>query len=393
MHGGAICDSPESMSYVRSLHLHAFRNYRDAALFDLPSGFVVLTGPNGAGKTNVLEAVSLLSPGRGLRGAKMTDIRNRTLPEGALWSVAAVVDSPVGEVRIGTGVRGDAGSERRAVRVNGVDLKAQADLSEYLSCVWLTPQMDGLFGDAASERRRFFDRLVYAFDPAHAGRVTRYDSVMSQRAKLLREQREKNMTADPAWLSSLEATMAETGVAIAAARLHALESLDAHLAHVLHGTGFPASRMALSGGVEEALLHAPALDVEDKLRARLAHARAHDAEYGGAVAGAHKTDLQVVYAAKDMPAAQCSTGEQKALLTGIILAHAVRTRDMRDAAPILLLDEVAAHFDEGRRTALFDVLAGLRAQVFITGTDARIFDSLENARRLDIAADAVREVA
>ncbi len=393
MHGGAICDSPESMSYVRSLHLHAFRNYRDAALFDLPSGFVVLTGPNGAGKTNVLEAVSLLSPGRGLRGAKMTDFRNRTLPEGALWSVAAVVDSPVGEVRIGTGVRGDAGSERRAVRVNGVDLKAQADLSEYLSCVWLTPQMDGLFGDAASERRRVFDRLVYAFDPAHAGRVTRYDSVMSQRAKLLREQREKNMTADPAWLSSLEATMAETGVAIAAARLHALESLDAHLAHVLHGTGFPASRMALSGGVEEALLHAPALDVEDKLRARLAHARAHDAQYGGAVAGAHKTDLQVVYAAKDMPAAQCSTGEQKALLTGIILAHAVRTRDMRDAAPILLLDEVAAHFDEGRRTALFDVLAGLRAQVFITGTDARIFDSLENARRLDIAADAVREVA
>lgn len=381
------------MAFVRSLQLHAFRNYRDAAIADLHDGFVVLTGHNGAGKTNILEAVSLLSPGRGLRGAKATELRNRHAPADISWSVSAVVESPVGEVRIGTGVREAGTTERRIARVNGVDLKAQADLSEYISCVWLTPQMDGIFYDAASERRRFFDRLVYAFDPAHAGRVTRYESVMSQRARLLREQREAKAAADPLWLSSLEATMAETGVAIAAARLQTLQSLSAHLAVTLEGTGFPASVIALAGGIEEALQSRPALEVEDTMRARLANARGFDAENGGACVGPHRTDLQVSYADKGMPAAQCSTGEQKALLTGIVLAHAVRTRDVRDVAPVLLLDEVAAHFDAKRRAALFGVLSDLGAQVFITGTDAAIFEGIARARHLAIAADAVREAA
>lgn len=377
------------MSFVRSLQLHAFRNYRDVALSGLREGFVVLSGANGAGKTNILEAVSLLAPGRGLRGAKMIDLRNREMAAGTAWSIASVVDTPVGEVKIGTGLR----DERRIARVNGVDLKAQADLSEYLSCVWLTPQMDGLFLDAAGERRRFFDRLVYAFDPAHAGRVTRYESVMSQRARLLKGQRDEGAAADPAWLSSLEATMAETGVAIAAARLQALESLSTHLENILHGTGFPASRMNLSGGVEEALRTAPALQVEDAMRARLESSRGYDAEAGGASVGPHRTDLQVFFAGRDMPAAQCSTGEQKALLTGIVLAHAVRTKDLRDAAPILLLDEIAAHFDEGRRASLFELLRSLKSQVFITGTDAQVFAGLHDAKHLSIVSHMVREAA
>lgn len=382
------------MSYVRTLQLHAFRNYHDIMLSGLDAGFVVLTGHNGAGKTNILEAVSLLAPGRGIRGARFSDMRHRTAAAGTPWSVSATVESPVGEVRIGTGVRETAsGADRRIARVNGVDLKAQADLSEYLSCVWLTPQMDGLFTGAASERRRFFDRLVYAFDPAHAGRVTRYDSVMSQRSRLLKEQREAGVRADPSWLSSLEATMAETGVAIAAARLQALDSLSARLADVLAGSGFPASRLVLAGGIEEGLTNAPALEIEDRMRARLADARIHDSELGGASVGPHRTDLQVTYADKNMPAAFCSTGEQKALLTGIVLAHAVRTRDVRDIAPILLLDEIAAHLDPERRGSLFSILSDLRAQVFVTGTDAATFADLARARRLVIAGDALREAA
>ncbi|MBU6234658.1 MAG: DNA replication/repair protein RecF [Alphaproteobacteria bacterium] len=384
------------MAFVRSLQLHAFRNYRDAVMTELGAGFVVLTGHNGAGKTNVLEAVSLLTPGRGLRGAKMVDIKNREAPQHVAWSVAAVVESPVGEVRIGTGMRESTnGTDRRVVRVNGVDLKAQADVSEYISCVWLTPQMDGLFGDAASERRRFFDRLVYAFDPAHAGRVTRYESVLSQRARLLREQyQDKKMAADPMWLTSLEATMAETGVAIAAARLQTLDSLAAHVGGILEGTGFPVAQMALTGGIEESLLSAPALDVEDRMRERLAASRAFDGENGSACVGPHRTDLQVKYADKGMPAAQCSTGEQKALLTGLVLAHAVRTRDVRDAAPVLLLDEIAAHFDARRRAALFDILGALKAQVFITGTDAHVFaDVMGHARHMHVGADTLREAA
>lgn len=377
------------MSFVRSLQLHAFRNYRDIALTGLTSGFVALTGANGVGKTNILEAISLLGPGRGLRNAKMVDLRNRMMPEGTSWSIASVVDSAVGEVKIGTGAK----EERRVCRVNGVDLKAQADLSEYLSCVWLTPQMDGLFLDGASERRRFFDRLVYAFDPAHAGRVTRYESVLSQRAKLLKGQAHDGVAADPQWLSSLEATMAETGVAISAARLQALQSLTAHLDTILKGSGFPSASLALAGGIEEALQTSPALAVEDRIRDRLAQSRGNDAAHGSASVGPHRTDLQVQDASRNMPAAQCSTGEQKALLTGIVLAHAVRTRELRDAAPILLLDEVAAHLDETRRGNLFGILRDLNAQVFVTGTDQSVFENLHGARRLHITGDLVREAA
>ena len=376
------------MAAIQSIRLHAFRNYRDSAFNDLNAGLVILTGQNGVGKTNLLEAISLLTPGRGLRGSKMAELRNKAAPEGVQWSVAASVDSPVGVVKIGTGMRADAQTERRVARVNGVDLKAQADLAEYLSCVWLTPQMDGLFINAASERRRFFDRLVFAFDATHAGRVTRYESVLSQRARLLKIQREEKIQADRTWLSSLEATMAETGVAIAAARLQTLDSLSGHLEGILKGTGFPASQITLTSGIEVALRQRPALEIEDMMRARLEASRVADSENGGASVGPHRTDLQVSYAEKGMHAAQCSTGEQKALLTGLILAHAVRTHDVRDAAPILLLDEIAAHLDPGRRAALFGILGALGAQVFVTGTEASAFSDFSRAQFLNITAVA-----
>lgn len=379
------------MSFIRSVQLHAFRNYRDASLHGLEGGFVIITGDNGAGKTNILEAVSLLTPGKGIRGARTVELKNRFVPDGVLWGIAANVDTPFGDVKIGTGAREN--SDRRVARVNGVDLKAQAELSDYLSCVWLTPQMDGLFIGSATDRRRFFDRLVYAFDPAHAGRVARYENALTQRARLLKEQRETGRAADPKWLTSLELNMAETGVAIAAARLQTLESLSSHQSSILHDTGFPVSALTLVGGIEDSLKTAPALEVEDRLRGQLESLRAHDAQNGSAGAGPHRTDLQVFYAERDMPAAQCSTGEQKALLTGLVLAHAVRTRDVRDAAPILLLDEVAAHFDERRRAALFSVLADLDSQVFITGTDAALFENIPGAKHLRIAADAVQEAA
>lgn len=381
------------MAFIKSLQLHAFRNYRDSVLSDMHEGFIVLTGHNGAGKTNILEAISLLTPGRGMRAAKFVELRNREAAAHINWAITSDIESPVGLVRIGTGMKLVNHTERRIARVNGVDLKTQADLSDYLSCVWLTPQMDRLFIDATSDRRRFFDRLVYAFDPAHAGRISRYESVLSQRAKLLREQQMQNTTADPIWLASLEATMAQTGVAIAAARLQTIENLSSHIDTILKNTSFPTSTLSLSGGIEESLKTSPALEVEDRMRERLALTRKFDSEHGSASVGPHRTDLQVTYADKNMPASLCSTGEQKALLTGIILAHAVRTKEIRAVAPILLLDEIAAHLDTNRRETLFQILHDLRAQVFITGTDDAIFQSLKGARHMLITNDTIKEAA
>lgn len=359
------------MAFIRSLQLHHFRCYDSARLDGLTSGAVVLTGPNGAGKTNVLEAVSLLSPGRGLRGAKIIEMQQR---DGAApWAVSAEAETHYGPVRIGTGL--DAGStvEKRIVRINGETAKAQTALAEYLACVWLTPQMDRLFIEGSSARRKFFDRLIFAFDPGHAGRVTRYENAMSQRSKILRE----NERPDPVWLDGLEAQMAETGVAIAAARTEFLHILQAACDRgAVTETLFPRAFMALRGTIEELLAQAPALEVEDMFRYQLRDSRNVDARTGGAATGPHKSDLAVTYAVKDMPAEQCSTGEQKALLIGMTLAHSRLMAAERGAAPVLLLDEVAAHLDENRRAALYDILLGLGGQVWMTGTDALLFDAL-----------------
>lgn len=362
------------MTHVVSLRLAAFRCYADLSLDGLGPGAVVLHGPNGAGKTNILEAVSLLSPGRGLRGASAADMQRGTAGAEADggWSVSALVHTPYGETRIGTGR--DPSTDKRIVRINGAQAKGQNALAEYLSCVWLTPQMDRLFIDAPGTRRRFLDRLVFAFDPGHSGRIVRYENAMAQRAKILKE----TQNPDPAWLDGLEAQMAETGAAIAAARIDLARRLQESCDRAAAGEEFlfPKARLGLRGTVEELLHRAPALEVEEMLKYQLSQSRARDALTGGAATGPHKSDLAVRYAAKDMPADQCSTGEQKALLIGIVLAHARLIAAERGAPPLLLLDEVSAHLDETRRAGLYDLLLGMEAQAWLTGTDRGLFDSL-----------------
>lgn len=356
------------MSFVRHLQLHNFRCYDSAKLEDIQSGLIVLTGPNGAGKTNILEAVSLLTPGRGLRAATNEDVQKKDGSQG--WAIAATVETGGAEVQIGTGL--EEGGSKRSVKINGVGAKTQMALSDYLSCIWLTPQMDRLFLDSSGGRRRFFDKLIFAFDPGHAGRVTRYENAMAQRSKLLREGK-----GDPSWLKSLESQMAETGVAIAAARQDFVLRLQkaCDMAHEREETWFPKAALHLSGTIEELLSKTPAVEVEEMFAYQLQQSRARDAETGGAATGPHKGDLVVRYAAKDMPADQCSTGEQKALLIGIILAHARLMQRERGAPPILLLDEVAAHLDENRRAALFELLIDLGGQVWMTGTDESSFSA------------------
>jgi DNA replication and repair protein RecF len=384
------------MAWIESLQLTNFRSYGSVALDGLPSGPVVLYGSNGAGKTNVLEALSFLSPGRGLRGAKVLEVQRKTphpgpLPpgeggtrtlvregEGASWAVAAQVQTPYGAIRLGTGR--DPQSERRIVRINGEPAKSQAAMAEYMSCVWLTPQMDRLFLDGAGARRRFLDRLVFTFDPGHAGRLTRYDNALSQRAKILREHK----NPDPSWLQALEATMAETGIAITAARADFIRRLQAasRRAESAGDPLFPHASLTIAGTVDELLRNAPALEVEELFKYQLRQTRAQDALNGGAATGPHRSDFLVRFTAKDMPASQCSTGEQKALLIGIVLAHARLVAAERGAPPVLLLDEVAAHLDETRRKGLFALLLELGGQVWMTGTDSSLFFHIAEKSRL-----------
>ncbi len=357
------------MGFLTKLTISNFRSYETARVDDLPPGLIVLYGANGAGKTNVLEAISLLTPGRGLRNAAMEEMQRKDSAQP--FAIAAQVETGAGDVSIGTGL--DPATFKRAVRINGVGAKSQISLADYLSALWLTPQMDRLFLDGASGRRRFFDKLVFTFDPAHAGRVTRYENAMAQRSKLLREGK-----GDDYWLKALETQMAETGIAIAAARLDFIQRLQAGIDA---GDGeedlfFPRARLGLAGTVEELLQSTPAVEVEQMLLYQLAQSRARDAETGGASSGPHKSDLLVRFAAKDMPADQCSTGEQKALLIGLVLSHARLIKSEKGDVPLLLLDEIAAHLDEARRAALFDRLSRLGGQVWMTGTDKSLFSAI-----------------
>jgi DNA replication and repair protein RecF len=373
---------------VRRLVLTDFRNYRSARL-DLDAGPVVLTGPNGAGKTNLLEAISFLSPGRGLRNARLGEIDRRdgtAEPGGSPWAVAATIETHRGSVRIGTG-RESAEDERRVVRIDGEPARGQAALAECLGVLWLTPQMDRLFLEGPGGRRRFLDRLVLGLDPAHAGRVARYEHAMRERSRLLRDGR-----ADPAWLAALEEVMSEQGVAVAAARREAVERLDKVCAEA--DGPFPRARLTLDGTVEAWLGAMPALAVEVKLKAALRENRPADAASGGAGLGPHRSDLGVTHAEKGVPAEQASTGEQKALLISIVLAQAALQREIRGEPPILLLDEVAAHLDSGRRDALFERLAGLESQAWLTGTEANLFAPLRpTARFVSVADGALSETA
>ena len=349
------------------LTLTDFRCYERARLA-ADARPIVLTGPNGAGKTNLLEAISFLAPGRGLRGAKTADIQRRGAPAGGVWGIAASLETPLGAVEVGTGRDPDSESERRAVRIDGRPTRGQVALAERLAVVWLTPQMDRLFVEGASGRRKFLDRLTFGFDPAHAGRLTRYEHALRERARLLRDP-----VREPAWIDAVEATMAETGVAIACARRDMVRRLAA-VAHVVEP--FPRAAVAVVGAVEEWLESHPALTVEDLFKERLTQSRATDGETGGASTGPHRSDFVVRHVGKDMPAELCSTGEQKALLVAIVLANARLLAAERGAAPILLLDEVAAHLDAERREALYAEILALGAQTWLTGTDAGLFAPL-----------------
>ncbi len=327
---------------------------------------VVLTGPNGAGKTNLLEAISLLTPGAGLRGARINDLRRRDAASGARWAVAARVEGLRGAVTVGTGAARAEG--RRVVRIDGRPVRGQAALAEAVSALWLTPAMDRLFVDGAAVRRHFFDRLVLGFDPGHAERLAAYERALRARARLLRD------GGDAAWLTALESAMAGNGVAVTAARRGALRRLEPAL---VAGVGpFPGAEVALEGAVEADLAAMPAVDAEVRLAESLAASRAHDAHAGGAAHGPHRSDLRVRHRANGMPASQCSTGEQKALLIAVVLAAARAQAAERGAAPLLLLDEVAAHLDEDHRGALFEAIGGTGAQAWLTGTDRGVFAAL-----------------
>jgi DNA replication and repair protein RecF len=338
---------------VSRLTLTDFRSYSSAAIEAGP-GFVLLFGENGAGKTNLLEAVSMLTPGRGLRGAALSEMARRGGSNA--WAVAAKLR----DVDLGTGTLPPA-PERRQVRINGAPASVNS-LGEWLSILWLTPAMDRLFSGSTGERRRFLDRLVLALEPAHAHHAARYDAAMRARNKLLAEER-----WDEAWLASLEDAMAEHGAAIAEARARTVVALDGRLADAPDDE-FARASIALEGW-----------DGGD-LAASLAANRSRDAGAGRATEGPHRQDLAVIHRAKRMPAAQSSTGEQKALLLGLVLAHAELVAERRGEPPILLLDEVAAHLDPRRRAALFARLQG-RGQVWMTATEASLFDGVGEASR------------
>lgn len=355
----------DSFSLSR-LVLTDFRNYTRAVL-EPAKGPVVLTGPNGAGKTNLLEAISLLAPGRGLRRAELSRLRRITAPELAGWGVAAHVDTPAGQVEIGTGMT--AGQTRRTLRIDGIDGCPQSDLAERVGLVWLVPQMDRILTDGATGRRRFLDRLVFGFDRAHAGRISRFERAMRERSRLLSEGR-----ADAAWLSGLEVVMAETGIAITAARIDIVRRLDAACCAI--ADPFPEPGLRMIGTLSDWLEDGPALAAEDRYRAALQDNRRRDAETGGSGTGPHRDDLDVMHRTRGISAALCSTGEQKALLVSIVLAHACALAAEAGAMPILLLDEIAAHLDADRRASLLDALLNLSAQVFLTGTDPNLFAGL-----------------
>jgi DNA replication and repair protein RecF len=345
---------------IARLSLSDFRSYADALVAPGP-GLVVLTGDNGAGKTNVLEAVSLLSPGRGLRGASLAEMARNGRPGG--FAVAA----RLGEVEIGTGTAA-AAPERRQVRINGAPASATS-LAEWLAVLWLTPAMDRLFQEGAGGRRRFLDRLVLALEPGHAIHAARYEAAMRARNKLLAEEG----PPDEAWLAALEARMAEHGAAVAAARARTVEALGAALAGAREGP-FARPSLALEGGQE---------DLERELRG----GRRRDAAAGRTLAGPHRTDLAVVHSGKGQPASLCSTGEQKALLLAIVLAHADLVAERSGRRPILLLDEVAAHLDPRRRAALFERLEAGGGQVWMTGTEPALFEEIGPAASRFTVAD------
>ncbi len=371
-------------AYLTSLKLTDFRNYRKLAL-DLDNRHIVLTGENGAGKTNLMEAISLLSPGRGLRRAAYGDICRKDSAQG--FTVFAALHGINGPVEIGTSAGGDAeaaGGAGRRLKINGTPARSNDELLDHLRIVWLTPAMDGLFTGPASERRRFLDRQVLSIDPGHGRRVLDYERAMRSRNRLLAEGR-----MDPVWLDGIETQMAELGIAIALARRELVAMLAKLIDEGQSDNPFPQAELALQDFTAE-ISGDTAIEKEENYSGYLSDMRGRDAAAGRTLTGPHRSDLLLRHRAKDMDAARCSTGEQKALLVGLVLAHARLTGDINGHTPIMLLDEIAAHLDAVRRAALFDLVDNLGGQAFMTGTDAQMFSALgERAQFFNVKAGEV----
>jgi DNA replication and repair protein RecF len=368
---------PETQSIaVTQLTLENFRNYANLRL-DMDASAIVLTGANGAGKTNLLEAISMLSPGRGLRAASFDELIRHGSPNG--WAVAAKILVAGSEIALGTAYdrrsKSAAGERdglgRRAV-IDGVVQKSSGALGRHVRILWLTPAMDRIFSGPRGDRRRLFDRLTVALDPDHSARLSAFEKLMRERNRLLAKG-----STDPVWLSSLEHRMAEEGVAIVASRLAALDALATHMVKD-SSLSFPWVSLALEGMLESELQNRPAVQVEDRYRKLLLDSRSPDRAAGRTLSGPHRSDLKVVHGPKGLDAGACSTGEQKAMLIGMILAHAKAMKNtLGGMLPVLLLDEVVAHLDAERRLGLFRELHGLGAQCWLTGTDRSLFDGMD----------------
>jgi DNA replication and repair protein RecF len=353
---------------VRRLILADYRSY--AALdLDVDAQVVALTGENGAGKTNILEALSLFAAGRGLRRAEFAECARAGGSGG--FSIAVFLRDRDGEVQLGTGFNPDGAGGARKCRIDRVPVASPREFADYVRIVWMTPAMDGLFAGAAGERRRFLDRLVLTVDAAHGARVNALERALRNRNRLL------ETGAEPAWLDAAERETAELGVAVTAARLETVSRLAALIAAERdESSPFPWADVALAGEVEELTATCTAIEAEDQFRALLAANRARDAAAGRTLIGPQASDLVVRHGPKQIEARACSTGEQKALLTGLVLAHARLVTAMTGIAPLILLDEIAAHFDPGRRRALYGELARFGGQAWLTGADPAAFADL-----------------
>jgi DNA replication and repair protein RecF len=360
-------------AFIRRLTLSNFRSYHAAQIELGSAGPVVLTGANGAGKTNLIEAISLLAPGRGLRRATMEEL---AFSEGdGAWAASAEIEGMLGLATLGTGIDPPAGEDSAPARQCRVDREAvssAAAFADHLRVVWLVPAMDPLFNGPASERRRFLDRLVLAVDAQHSSRVAALERSLRSRNRLL-----EDAHRDPHWLDAIEHETAEVAVAVAAARAETVTRLAGALSAVRDlAPGFPDAEIALDGWMEKLLPDHSAIEIEDRYRALLKDNRARDAAAGRTLDGPHLSDLAVTHAGKGIAASEASTGEQKALLIRLVLAHAGLIKDMTGFAPLLLLDEIVAHLDPARRAALYDALASLGAQVWMTGADPAAFGDI-----------------
>jgi DNA replication and repair protein RecF len=377
-------------AFIRRLTLTNFRSYHAAQISLEEAGPVVLTGANGAGKTNLIEAISMLTPGRGLRRATMDEL---AFSEGdGSWAVSAEIEGMLGLATLGTGIEppsGEDATSSRKCRIDRENVGSAAAFADHVRVIWLTPSMDPLFNGPASDRRRFLDRLVLAVDAQHSSRVSALERALRSRNRLLEDPR-----SDPHWLDAIEHETAEVAVAVAAGRAETINRLAAALyAARDQAPAFAQPEIALEGWMEKMLPSHSALEIEDRYRELLRQSRAQDAAAGRTLDGPHRSDFKVTHAGKGIPAADASTGEQKALLIRLVLAHARLIKEMTGYAPLMLLDEVVAHLDPVRRAALYDALAALGAQVWMTGADPAAFGDIASRGRIFVVRNGGVEPA